>query len=148
LAGPRAGPEFFSRTAPGRSILLVRVLQEFDTAVFRWIHGWSGNAGVDWFVTIFNGGPWFKRVGVLLGILLFWKGSIRLRICLLFLALMVVVGDGAIVGGLKRGIARERPYIHMTDIKPLGRGDAYSMPSGHAANATAAAIVFAVFYRR
>jgi membrane-associated phospholipid phosphatase/4-amino-4-deoxy-L-arabinose transferase-like glycosyltransferase len=126
----------------------VRVLQDFDTAVFRWIHGLSGNAAVDWFVTIFNGGPWFKRIGILLGILLFWKGSVRLRICLIFLALTVIVGDAGVIGGLKRAIARERPYVRMTDIKPLGHGDAFSMPSGHAANATAAAVVFAAFYRR
>src|SRR5205085_2094183 len=42
----------------------------------------------------------------------------------------------------------QRPYVQFTDIKPLGRGDAYSMPSGHAANSMAAAIVFATFYRR
>jgi 4-amino-4-deoxy-L-arabinose transferase-like glycosyltransferase/membrane-associated phospholipid phosphatase len=124
------------------------VLQDFDTAVFRWVHGLSGNAGVDWFVTIFNGGPWFKRAGVLAGVLLFWKGNARLRICLLFLALMVAVGDGVVVGGLKRLIARERPYVQFKEIKPLGRGDSFSMPSGHAANITAAAIIFATFYRR
>lgn len=99
-------------------------------------------------MTFFNGGVWFKRVGVVLGILLFWKGSIRLRICLLFLALMVAVGDGMIIGGLKRAIARERPYVQFTDIKPLGRGDAFSMPSGHAANSMAAALVVATFYPR
>jgi 4-amino-4-deoxy-L-arabinose transferase-like glycosyltransferase/membrane-associated phospholipid phosphatase len=124
------------------------VLQDFDTAIFRWVHGLSGNAAVDWFVTIFNGGAWFKRIGVVAGILLFWKGSVRLRICLLFIALMVAVGDGAVIGGLKRLIARQRPYVQMTDIKPLGRGDAFSMPSGHAANSMAVAIVIATFYRR
>jgi 4-amino-4-deoxy-L-arabinose transferase-like glycosyltransferase/membrane-associated phospholipid phosphatase len=124
------------------------VLQDFDTALFRLVHHWSGNPAFDWFVTIFNGGAWFKRIGILLGILLFWKGNARLRICLLFLALMVAVGDGLVIGGLKKGIARQRPYVQFTDIKPLGRGDAFSMPSGHAANATAAAIVLAIFYRR
>jgi 4-amino-4-deoxy-L-arabinose transferase-like glycosyltransferase/membrane-associated phospholipid phosphatase len=124
------------------------VLQDFDTALFRLVHNLSGHPAFDAFVTFFNGGAWFKRIGILLGILVFWKGNIRIRICLLFLALVVAVGDGVIIGGLKRGIARQRPYLQLADTKPLGRGDAFSMPSGHAANSMAAAIVFATFYRR
>jgi 4-amino-4-deoxy-L-arabinose transferase-like glycosyltransferase/membrane-associated phospholipid phosphatase len=124
------------------------VLQEFDTALFRLVHHWSGNAAVDSFVTIFNGGAWFKQIGILLAIVLFWKGGRRMRVCLLFLGLVIAIGDGVIVGGMKQAIARQRPYVQFTDIHPLGRGDAFSMPSGHAANITAAAIVLAAFYRR
>src|SRR5688572_1399227 len=125
-----------------------RVLQEFDTAIFRWVHSLSGNAVVDFLVTIFNGGAWFKRVGIALGLLAIWKGSVRLRICMIFLGLALAMGDGVIIGGLKKAIERPRPYVQFEDLKPLGRGDAFSMPSGHAANSMAMALVVATFYRR
>ncbi|HEY6229402.1 MAG TPA: glycosyltransferase family 39 protein, partial [Verrucomicrobiae bacterium] len=124
------------------------MLQDFDTALFRLVNHWSGNPAFDAFVTLFNGGAWFKNLAIVLGIAALWKGNIRMRVCLFFLLLMVAVGDGLIIGSLKRAIARQRPYVQFTDIKPLGMGDSFSMPSGHAANSMAAAIVIATFYRR
>src|SRR5688500_3848697 len=124
------------------------VLQEFDTAIFRWVHSLSGNAVVDFLVTIFNGGAWFKRVGIVLGLLAIWKGNARLRICMIFLGLALAMGDGVIIGGLKKAIERPRPYVQFPELQPLGRGDAFSMPSGHAANSMAMALVVATFYRR
>lgn len=129
-------------------MLFGAVLQEFDTAIFRWVHALSGNAVVDFLVTIFNGGAWFKRVGIVLGLLAIWKGNARLRICMIFLGLALAMGDGVIIGGLKKAIERPRPYVQFPELTPLGRGDAFSMPSGHAANSMAMALVVATFYRQ
>jgi 4-amino-4-deoxy-L-arabinose transferase-like glycosyltransferase/membrane-associated phospholipid phosphatase len=141
------GQNFFL-AASGQVDSAWRVLQEFDTAILRWVHSLSGNTVVDFLVTIFNGGAWFKRVGIVLGLLAIWKGNTRLRICMVFLGLALAMGDGVFIGGLKKLIERPRPYVQFQDLKPLGRGDAYSMPSGHAANSMAMALVVATFYRR
>jgi 4-amino-4-deoxy-L-arabinose transferase-like glycosyltransferase/membrane-associated phospholipid phosphatase len=125
------------------------VLQDIDTALFRLINQSSGNPFLDWFIDIFNGGPNFKRVAVAVGLLLLLFGNSRARICLLFLALALAIGDVAIIGTIKKTVARERPYLQFKDTKMItGRGDAFSMPSGHAANSTCAAVVIAIFYRR
>ena len=141
------GQNFFLACGGGASSPCA-VLQDFDTALFRLVNHWSGNPAFDAFVTLFNGGAWFKNLAIVLGIAALWKGNVRMRVCLFFLVLMVAVGDGLIIGSLKRSIARQRPYVQFTDIKPLGMGDSFSMPSGHAANSMAAAIVIATFYRR
>jgi 4-amino-4-deoxy-L-arabinose transferase-like glycosyltransferase/membrane-associated phospholipid phosphatase len=141
------GENFFLALRP-RGVLFGAVLQEFDTAIFRWVHALSGNTVIDFLVTLFNGGAWFKRVGIVLGLLAIWKGNARLRICMVFLGLALAMGDGVVIGGLKKAIERPRPYVQFPELTPLGRGDAFSMPSGHAANSMAMALVVATFYRR
>lgn len=125
------------------------VLQELDTTIFRLINqSWSAPA-LDPFITFFNGGALFKQLGFLIGLIVVWKGNNRARLCLLFMALVLTIGDWIIVSSIKKTVGRQRPYQQFQDVRHItGRGDAGSMPSGHAANITAAAIVMAFFYRR
>ncbi len=125
------------------------MLQSIDTAVFRFINQSLAQPFLDPFITLFNGGTWFKRLAVLAGILVFWKGNACARLCLLFIAASIIIGDGLIVGSVKRIVGRQRPYQQFTDTRHItGNGDAGSMPSGHAANSAAAAFVISIFYRR
>lgn len=120
-----------------------------DIAIFRWINQSLGSPAFDPIVTIFNGGDWFKRIAVLAAVLFAWLGGRRARCCMLVLVLTIAIGDGLICGTLKRSIHRPRPFAQLPDVRQVaGYGSSGSMPSSHAANITAAAIVLAAFYRR
>src|SRR3954471_24029622 len=93
------------------------VLQEFDAALFRLVNKSMSVPALDPFITFFNGGAEFKRAGVIAGLLLFWKGSVRMRVCLIFMGLAIALGDGVVIGGLKRTFARQRPYLALTEVR-------------------------------
>src|SRR4051812_34442848 len=84
-----------------------RVLQAFDTAVFRFINQ-MGNKSLDPFITFFNGGNAFKIVALVAGILILWKGSRRARVCVFFVAMSLAIGDGIICSSIKKAVGRQR----------------------------------------
>ena len=115
--------------------------------------------------------PWLAAVFI--GVpLLFWFGSVRLRICLLLMVLVVSLGDPLVVGTVKDSVARPRPFVVLKDdrvyvpqlrrfdntgigyVAPLPDGslppnaNRHSLPSAHAANWFALATVGFLFYRR
>ena len=90
----------------------------------------------------FNSNVMFVPVLALLAIWLIWKGGVRGRLFVGFMLLTFIIGDPLIVNSLKKFIDRPRPFTALTDIHLLvGRTDNPSMPSGHAANWFAAAVV-------
>jgi membrane-associated phospholipid phosphatase len=122
-------------------------LESFDLTLFRWLNQSLANPVFDSVL------PWFGNKGLLfpaapiLALLLWWRGSRRTRLCLLFLVLAVLLGDILVCGPLKHTIDRPRPHAVLSDARLLtGRGQAGSMPSSHAANWFAAAAVLFCFY--
>lgn len=113
---------------------------------------------------IFAGGPWFLPLAIVLGLALIWKGGVRGRICVLMLAIALPLGDGWITNTIKHAVGRQRPCrvlenvnLPMRDFKAAedesdfrrtGCSDSGSMPSAHASNWFAAAMVAWLFYRR
>src|SRR4029077_3785030 len=86
---------------------------------------------------------------IILGILLIWKGGIRGLMCVIMLGLIVPLGDGLVTNMLKHAIGRDRPFLALQDVHLLvGKTNSGSMPSGHAANWFAGAMVLFVYYRR
>ena len=115
---------------------------------------------------------WFPLFALLgLGALIF--GGVRARAALVSIAMLVAVGDGIVVGNIKKIVHRPRPHQVMADVRMVGLQNdkprllalfkpptvrlsqiepgnvsGRSFPSAHTVNNFCAAIVLAVFYRR
>ncbi len=125
-------------------------LQSLDIALFHFINGAMINPFFDWLMPVLSGRgvPWLIAVVIVVPVVLLC-GSVRLKICALLLVLVVALGDPLIVGTIKDAVARPRPCLTLPDVNaPLGCTTSGSMPSAHAANSFALAMVAFLFYRR
>ena len=125
-------------------------LLSLDHALFHFGNSTLGNPFFDWLMPILSGYGVAWLPAVIIGLpVLFCLGSTRLRLCLGFMLLVVAIGDPLIIGSLKSLIGRGRPCVVIADaIARLPCGGYHSMPSGHAANTFAVAMVAFFFYRR
>ena len=141
-------------------------LRSLDTALFHWINSALANPFFDWLMPLLsgNGVPWL--LGVALGVpVVMILGSVRLRLCVLFMVLTVALGDPLVIGTFKDVVTRPRPFVTLPDarhfgqtgqgyLQPLSDGtlppaaNRHSFPSAHAANSFAVAMVGCLFYRR
>ena len=125
-------------------------LLSLDTALFHFINGTLSNPFFDWLMPVLSGRgvPWLIAVIIAVPGVIFW-GSARLRICSLLMLLVVALGDPLVIGTIRNAIGRHRPCIGLNDvIDRLGCTGSGSMPSAHAANTFAVAIIAFLFYRR
>jgi 4-amino-4-deoxy-L-arabinose transferase-like glycosyltransferase len=107
------------------------------------------NALFDRVMPVLSGNPWFFPLVIGAAALVFWKGRAKGVVFVIMLALIVSVGDGLICRTMKAAIARERPCWAVSDARCLlGKSHSGSMPSSHAANWFAAAMVAFLYYRR
>ncbi len=126
-------------------------LQTIDTSLFHFINGSLGNPVFDWLMPILSGHgvPWFIPLAVAAGLIALWFGNPRARLCVLFILLVVALGDPLIINTLKHGIGRVRPCLALTGVVGrLGCTTSGSMPSAHAANLFSVTTVLFLFYRR
>lgn len=142
-------------------------LQTLDLAIFRFINGKLANPVFDQVMPLLSGNAFFYPILFLTGLLLIWKGGRRGLVCVLLLALILPLGDGWICRVIKRTVERPRPYVVLTEVRqpgaktqtmeqsrakyanPAKRGMTRgSMPSSHAANWFAAAMIAFIYYRR
>ena len=128
-------------------------LQSLDTALFHFINGTLSNPFFDWLMPVLSGADATMRyfiVALLIGaVWVMVKGGARARICLLFLVLVVAIGDGLIINSIKHAVGRPRPCLGLSEVVArLGCSTSGSMPSAHSANWFACAMVMFVFYRR
>jgi 4-amino-4-deoxy-L-arabinose transferase-like glycosyltransferase/membrane-associated phospholipid phosphatase len=124
-------------------------VQSLDIDLFRFANDSLRNPILDVLMPFVSGNAFFHPALALLAILLVWKGRARGVVCVLMLALVLAVGDGFICNTLKHAIGRPRPFLALEDVHLLvGRSGSGSMPSSHAANWFAAAMVAFVYYRR
>ena len=126
--------------------------QSLDNALFHLINSTLANPFFDWLMPLLsgNGVPWFFAIVISLPAVLFF-GSTRLRLCALFMVLVVALGDPLVVGSIKNAVARPRPFVTLPDARHFGQtGQGYvapmpdgmlpadanrhSFPSAHAAN--------------
>jgi membrane-associated phospholipid phosphatase len=141
-------------------------LQSLDVALFHFINGTLANPFFDWLMPLLSGKgvPWLPAA-IVGALWLLVRGSTRLRLCALFVVLVVALGDPLIVGTVKHAVQRPRPFVTQPDARHFGKvGDGYlaplpggdlpaganraSMPSAHAANWFAMTLTLFVFYRR
>src|SRR6266850_1062260 len=124
-------------------------LLKLDVDVFRLINENGSNPLFDQIMPFVSGNAFFYPAIVILGVLLICKGRSRGIICILMLALTVGLCDGWICRLIKEVVARPRPFFTLSDVHCLiGKGGSFSMPSSHAANWFAGAMVMAVYFRR
>lgn len=124
-------------------------LESLDLALFRFGNQSLSNPLFDVVMPALSWHWAFPWIVLLLGGALVWKGGMRGRLCVLFLILAAALTDGWVCQTLKESIGRVRPCKALADARLLvGCGSSGSMPSSHAANWFAAAMVFFWFYRR
>jgi 4-amino-4-deoxy-L-arabinose transferase-like glycosyltransferase/membrane-associated phospholipid phosphatase len=124
--------------------------QTLDTALFHFINGGMSNRFFDWLMPVMSGRgvPWLIAVVITVPAIIF-LGSLRLRLCALLMVLVVALGDPLVVGTIRQAIARPRPCLALPDVvERLGCTTSGSLPSAHAANWFAMAMVMFLFYRR
>jgi len=128
-------------------------LQSLDATLFHFINGTLSNPVFDWLMPVLSGGGivmrWFflaAAVGLAVALI---RGGRRARLCALLVFLVVIIGDPLVIGTIKHAVGRPRPCLALADVVerlPCSRSG--SMPSAHAANWFAAAMVMFLFYRR
>ncbi len=124
-------------------------LPALDLSLFRFVNQTLANPAFDWLMPLLSGHRLFVPVLLLAAALLVWRGGTRGRVTVLLVFLAVVLGDTLICATLKQAVGRLRPFFDLPDARVLiGRGDSGSMPSSHAANWFAGALVTFIYYRR
>src|SRR5882672_3417454 len=128
-------------------------LQSLDTALFHFINSTFSNPVCDWLMPVVSGGngamPWFVLLAVVAFTTAMIRGGARGRICAVLLLVVVAAGDPLIVGTIKHAVSRPRPCLALPDVvERLGCSSSGSMPSAHAANWFACAMIMFLFYRR
>jgi len=104
-------------------------LQTLDTSLFRFINQSLSNPFFDWLMPVLSGNALFFPLLFLLGAGLLWKGSVRLRLCLLLLILILPLGDGFVTNTIKHTVARPRPFVTLPEARLFGTvGKAMSRP--------------------
>lgn len=141
-------------------------LLSLDLALFHFINSTLANPFFDWLMPILSGQgvPWL--IAVVVGApLIVLTGSVRLKVCVVFMLLVVALGDPLVIGTLKDTVRRPRPFVVVRDarhfgqvgkdyVQPLPDGslprtaNRHSFPSAHAANCFAVAMLMFLYYRR
>jgi undecaprenyl-diphosphatase len=120
-----------------------------DTALFRFINHSLSNPFFDWLMPLLSGNILFFPTVVVVGLWLLWKDRTRGALCVLMLLLIVGPGDTLITDAIRDAIGRPRPFVVMPEtLLPAGRNGKVGMPSSHAANWGATAMILFIYYRR
>ncbi len=124
-------------------------LQTLDVALFRFINQTLSNPLFDVVMPWLSGNRLFVPLVLLAAAGLIWRGRGKAAWFLLLLALAVGVTDGLVCNTLKHALGRVRPCAALENVRLLvGCGGSGSMPSSHAANWFAVAMVAFLFHRR
>ena len=128
---------------------LIDWLQSVDAALFRCINQSLSNPLFDWLMPVVSGNKLFVPMVIVASLALIWRQRTKGALCVVFILLAVALGDPLIINSIKHAIARPRPFVTQPEaITLVGRTESFSLPSAHAANMAAAAMVAFLFYRR
>jgi membrane-associated phospholipid phosphatase len=124
-------------------------LHSIDVAGFRFINQTLGNPFFDWLMPILSGNRFFVPAVLLVFGWMLTRKSPRARVCAVAIATVVALGDGLVCNTIKEAVERPRPFLDLSDaVVRIGKGGSGSMPSAHAANWAATAMVVFLYYRR
>jgi len=144
-------------------------LQTLDSNLFRFVNRSLVNPFFDWLMPMLSNNVFFFPVLIVLGLTLLCQGSVRMRICIVMLCLILPLGDNFVINTVKHAVGRARPYAVLPDARVFGHvGEGYiapatgpngaemaakqptgtSMPSSHASSWFAATMIFFIYYRR
>ncbi len=123
-------------------------LQSLDAALFRCINQSLSNPFFDWLMPVVSGNKLFVPMVIVASLALIWRQRTKGTLCVAFILLAVALGDPLIINSIKHAIARPRPFVPMPEsITLVGRTASFSLPSAHAANMAAVAMVAFLFFR-
>jgi len=127
-------------------------LSALDTGLFRFFNDALRNPVFDVVMPWLSGNRLFVPMLLIGAVGLIWRYRQQGILCVTMLALLVPLGDGLAINTLKHAVGRPRPFVTLTDVHNppgVGRAGNYSsMPSGHAANCFAAAMIAWLYFRR
>ena len=129
-------------------------LEGIDIALFRFINETLRNPLCDLVMPVLAGGVWFWPLLGTLMLAAIWKGGARGRLGVLFIIVLLPIGDSWLVSMLKEAIGRARPCAVLDNVHlPAGwvcQGPfaLQSMPSGHAMNWFAATLIVRTYFPR
>jgi undecaprenyl-diphosphatase len=125
------------------------MLLELDVQLFRAINERWTCAAMDWLGVGLQNPWWLWPPALALAGWLLWKGDRRDRYFVLAVVLAVAASDLVCARLLKPWIGRLRPTETLEGVRALvGCKHGFSMPSNHAANLAAAAMLLAARWRR
>lgn len=123
--------------------------ETLDTALLRFFNSGLSNPVFDWLMPQLSHNPMFVPLVVLVCLALAVKGGRRARVALLLIVPALLLGDPLICNTLKHLIGRERPCWVVDGINVLvSKSHSGSMPSAHAFNWAAAAMMLFMFWPR
>ena len=125
-------------------------LQNLDKTILLWVHNYLSNTALDWLMPLITEQDnWTLPILVLIFYLGF-KAEKRGKITLVLLILTIILTDSICAQILKPFIERVRPsHLNMEGLNLLvSKGGKWSMPSNHAANIFAFAVILSYFYEK
>lgn len=142
-------------------------LQSIDEGLFRFFNQKLANPVFDVLMPFLSGNKLFVPAVVLIVLLMLWRGGCKGRIYVLMIAILLSLGDPFVCNPLKHYFERPRPFVSLADarrpgsdkmaaaadtVRPVApsnpRRAMNSMPSAHAFNWGALALITFVYYRR
>ena len=128
---------------------MLETLIGLDRAIFYFINVTLANPVTDFAMPIITSDHALRALYAVAVILLLWKGDAKVRWLVLFSGIALLLADQSSAGLLKPLINRLRPCHELANIHLLvGCGGGKSMPSAHAANSFAQAVLFGMYFRR
>jgi undecaprenyl-diphosphatase len=127
---------------------MLDTLNNIDTAVFLFFNVTLANPVTNYVMPIVTSDSLLRALFGLAIVLMVWKGDARIRWLAAFSLLALLLSDQLSAGFLKPLIGRPRPCQILQNINLLvGCGGGKSMPSSHATNAFAQAVLFSCVHR-
>jgi membrane-associated phospholipid phosphatase len=124
-------------------------LQSLDVSLFRFVNHTLSNPWFDAVMPWLSGNALFVPLVLLAVAVVVWRGRGRGVLFLLLLAVAVGVTDGLVCNTLKHAFGRVRPCAALEGVHLLvGCSGSGSLPSSHAGNWFAGAMVAFLFHRR
>jgi undecaprenyl-diphosphatase len=128
---------------------MLEFLINLDRALFYFINVSLSNPVTDFVMPIITADDYLRVMYGIAVVLLLWKGNSKVRWLVLFSGIAMLITDQAAAGLFKPLIARPRPCHVLENIHLLvGCGGGKSMPSAHAANSFAQAVLFGMYFLR
>lgn len=123
-------------------------LRDLDSSLFQWVNLKLANPVFDLVMPGVGATALLAPILVVLGLVVLWKYRLRGLIFMLVCLAATLTCD-ALCHTLKDAVGRDRPFLVLENARCLiGRGDSGSMPSNHASNWFAAAMVALIYFRK
>ena len=105
-------------------------LQPIDDALFFFCNRTLANPFFDWLMPLLSGSgvPWLPLL-LVVAPLIFYFGRARLRLCVLFMVLVVAIGGALNIDPIKDSLSRPRPFVVLKEARLYGTvGKGYVAP--------------------